>query len=113
MANELKNSRLSEIPEKTYYKILERLTKQEDIVHLTKGLYYRAEKSEKGIIPISEEHIIEHYVADKSGIVVGAHLLRQAGIISKVTEDIEILSNNLREEKNISVKLKFKKQIWY
>ena len=41
VASELKNAHLSEIPEKAYYKALERLKKQDDIIHLTKGLYYR------------------------------------------------------------------------
>lgn len=99
VASELKNTHLSEIPEKTYYKILERLSKQEALVHLTKGLYYRPEHNEHGPVPINEKHIIEHYISNQSGIVIGEHLFQQAGLIPKTSEDIKILSNNLKEEK--------------
>lgn len=99
VANELRNTQLNDVPEKTYYKTLERLKKQNDLVHLTKGLYYRPEKSDDRIMPIQEQHIIEHYVADQSGIIVGKRLMHQKGIISNTTEDVEILSNNLKEDK--------------
>ena len=32
------------VPEMTYYKTLERMSKQGSLVHLTKGLYYRQKK---------------------------------------------------------------------
>ena len=42
------------VPEMTYYKTLERMSKRGSLVHLTKGLYYRPKKSRFGTIPISE-----------------------------------------------------------
>lgn len=99
VANEIKSAHLSDVPDKTYYKVLERLTKQNVIIHLTKGLYYRPEKNEQGIIPIGDENIVEHYLADGDGMIIGDRLLNQKGIISKAVQHIEILSNNLREER--------------
>ena len=99
VASELRNDKLCDIPEQTYYKALERLVKQNIIVHLTKGLYYRAASNEKGIIPLNKETIIQHYVSEKSGVIIGKGVLSQKGIISNNAEDVEILSSNLKEEK--------------
>ena len=59
------------VPEMTYYKTLERMSKQGSLVHLTKGLYYRPKKSRFGTIPISEKEIIGHYTNNGRGIVIG------------------------------------------
>lgn len=99
IANELKSKSLSEIPESTYYKTLERLVKDGVIIHLTKGLYYRPERFKEKNIPISQERIVEYYVSKNSGIVVGEQMLNRKGIVSKQTEDIKILSSNLKEDK--------------
>ena len=99
VASELRNDKLSDIPEQTYYKVLERLVKQNIIVHLTKGLYYRAVRNEKCIIPINQEDIIQHYLSEKSGVIIGKGVLSQKGMISNNPEDVKILSSNLKEEK--------------
>ncbi len=99
VASELRRTHLSGIPEKTYYKILERLVRQMDIVHLTKGLYYRPNKNADGIIPIGEEDIIEYYVSEESGMIIGEGLFKQKGITADTADTIEILSNNMKEEK--------------
>ncbi|WP_337810946.1 hypothetical protein, partial [Enterocloster sp.] len=46
------------IPEMTYYKTLERMSRQGSLVHLAKGLYDRPKKSRFGAIPISEKEIV-------------------------------------------------------
>lgn len=99
VASELKDIYLNTIPEKTYYKVLERLKKQNVIVHLTKGLYYRPNVTEQGIVPIPESNIIEHYLSEGAGIIVGDKLLNQKGIVSEEAQQTDILSSNLHEEK--------------
>lgn len=99
VASEFRETHLCGIPEQTYYKILERLVKQMDIVHLTKGLYYRPNKNAAGIIPIDEQDIIEYYVAEESGMLAGVGLLKQKELTSDKVDTIEILSNNIKEEK--------------
>ena len=37
------------IPEQTYYKSLERLSRKDELIHLSKGIYYRPKKSRFGI----------------------------------------------------------------
>ena len=99
VASELKSVQLRDIPEEAYYKSLERLAKQEVIVHLTKGLYYRPVRSGEKVIPISSRDIIEHYVAKNAGIIVGDSLSNQEGLTSRPAKNIKILSSNLREER--------------
>ena len=69
------------------------------IIHLTKGLYYRPEKYKGNNIPISKERIVEYYVSNNSGIIVGEQMFRQKGIVTQNSDDIKILSSNLKEEK--------------
>lgn len=99
VASELKTRKLMEIPENTYYKSIERLVKDGVIIHLTKGLYYRPEKYKGDNIPISKERIVEYYISNNSGIVVGERMFSQKGIVPQNTDDIKILSSNLKEEK--------------
>lgn len=99
VANELKSAHLSEVPETTYYKVLERMVREEEIVHLTKGLYYRPRKGAEGLMPNDEEQIVEHYVSENKGILVGKKLYEQKEIISEMIDGTQILSNNLQEQK--------------
>ena len=71
------------VPEMTYYKTLERMSKQGSLVHLTKGLYYRPKKSRFGTIPISEKEIIGHYTNNGRGIVIGYRLYNQKGLTTQ------------------------------
>ena len=70
-AKALWEAKLTDIPEKTYYKVLERLVNSEELVHLTKGLYYRPYKEDGKIVPISREEILSYYTEDFGGVVIG------------------------------------------
>lgn len=98
IANELKNSLLREIPEVTYYKILERMTKEKELVHLTKGVYYRLKEEGDHHLQIRES-IIQHYTSCNKGIVVGEELYERNGITQKGGTNIKILSTNMREDR--------------
>ena len=87
------------VPEMTYYKTLERMSKQGTLVHLTKGLYYRPKKSRFGLIPISENEIVSHYTKDGKGIVIGYRLYNQKGLTTQISKRIEVLSSALSEQK--------------
>lgn len=87
------------VPETTYYKVLERMSKQGTLVHLTKGLYYRPKKSEFGLIPISENEIISHYTKNGRGIVIGYRLYNQKGLTTQISKRVEVLSSALSEQK--------------
>ena len=92
----------STIPEMTYYKTLERMCKKGFLVHLTKGLYYRPKNTRFGTVPISEKDIVDHYIKDNQGIVVGYRLYNQKGLTTQISKRVEILSSAVPgKKKNI------------
>ena len=87
------------VPEMSYYKTLERMSKQGTLVHLTKGIYYRPRKSRFGFVPISENDIISHYTNNGQGIVIGYRLFNQKGLTTQISKRVEVLSSALSEQK--------------
>ena len=86
----------------TYYKTLERMCKKGFLVHLTKGLYYRPKNTRFGTVPISEKDIVDHYIKDNQGIVVGYRLYNQKGLTTQISKRVEILSSAVPgKKKNI------------
>lgn len=101
-ARTLYNQSFSTIPEMTYYKTLERMCKKGFLVHLTKGLYYRPKNTCFGTVPISEKDIVDHYIKDNQGIVVGYRLYNQKGLTTQISKRVEILSSAVPgKKKNI------------
>lgn len=93
----------STVPELTYYKTLERMSKQGNLVHLTKGMYYRPKKSRFGTIPISETEIVRHYTTGGRGIVIGYRLYNRKGLTTQISKRVEILSSAVTgQTKNIN-----------
>lgn len=107
VASELKKSSLSELPEAIYYKALERMVQQGKLVHLTKGLYYRPCIENNQVIPITKDAIVDYYVADNKGVLIGEGVLIEKGIALGAERRMKILSNRLLENKknigNISI----------
>ena len=108
VANQLYKSELFDMPEQTFYKNLERLCQNCELVHLTKGLYYRPKVTRFGIVPISETDIIQYYLKNHEGVLVGYRLYNQKGLTTQIGKTVTILSNTLSEEKknvkNVCVK---------
>lgn len=91
------------VPAMTYYKTLERMSKQGSLVHLTKGLYYRPKKSRFGVIPISEKEIVGYYTGNGQGIVIGYRLYNQKGLTTQIGKRVEVLSSAISgQKKNIN-----------
>ena len=108
VANELYRTTLLQIPEQTFYKSMERLVKYGELIHLTKGLYYRPKKNRFGSVPISEEEISRHYLQPGEGMLVGYRMFNRKGLTTQIGKQVEILSNTIPEKKknikNVSVK---------
>lgn len=99
VAHELKKEVFSELPEAIYYKTLERMVKHEQLIHLAKGLYYRPILDGNDIVPISDETIVDYYVADNCGALVGEGLYIEKGIASGFEKRLSLISNKLSESK--------------
>lgn len=95
-ASALKNIQFSHIPDAAYYKMLERMTKCEQLIRLAKGVYCR---SEEGILAVDEQAVVDFYTKEKKGFVVGEALYKEKHIIDKENPQIMILSSELREDK--------------
>ena len=95
------------INEPAFYKMLERMTKSGELVRLAKGLYYKPKVTNYGVVPISDNEIINYYVKNRNGMVIGYLLFNSKGITTQISKRVEILSNRLTENKkqvaNISV----------
>lgn len=99
VAHELKKEKFSDFPEAIYYKALERMVKQNQLVHLAKGLYYRPMMDHDDIVPISDETIVDYYISDNSGALVGEGLFIEKGIATGFEKRLSFISNKLSENK--------------
>lgn len=101
-ASALYSQSFSTIPEMTYYKTLERMCKKGILVHLTEGLYYRPKNIRFSTVPISEKDIVDHYIQDNQGIVIGYRLFNQKGLTTQISKRVEVLSSAVPgKKKNI------------
>lgn len=96
-AADVYKANFSYISEKTYYKVLERMTKDGMLNRLTKGLYYRPKKTRFGIVPLDQNTITDYYT--ENGVVLGYPMYNRYGLTTQVGKSVNILSNNLSEEK--------------
>lgn len=99
VAHELKKEQFPELSEAVYYKTLERMVKHSQLVHLAKGLYYRPMTNANDLVPISENAIVDYYISDNSGTLIGESLFIEKGIASEFEKRLTLLSNRLSESK--------------
>lgn len=108
ISSEFYNENCKEVPEKTYYKILERLVKKNIIDCLARGLYYRTKKTSLGNIPLYENEIVDFFSEDEQGVLIGYKLFNKYGLTTQISKKIEMYSNRQSETikhiKNIEIK---------
>lgn len=110
-------SNQTKVSEENYYKILERLTSSQQLVRLSKGVYTRPVQTRFGFILPTEMEIVEQFIKNEQGMVVGYQLFNQLQLTSQISKRYHILTNNSHNKstiKNISIKhskLKFTESI--
>ena len=82
--------------EMAFYKALERLTKEQILVKVAKGLYARPLVSEYGVIKPTQEQIIEAYVRENRGMIVGYALYNRLNISTQISKNILVYSNAIQ-----------------
>lgn len=96
--------------EMAFYKALERLTKEQILVKVAKGLYARPLVSEYGVIKPTQEQIIEAYVRENRGMIVGYALYNRLNISTQISKNILVYSNaiqgNTKTIGNVSIERK-------
>ena len=102
ISSELYKEFNNKVSEQAFYKTLERLSKSENLIHLTKGVYYRPKTTRFGNIPITEKEIASHYIRNQKGLLIGYQMYNEKGITTQVGKKVEVLSTILEEDvKNI------------
>ncbi len=87
-----------EASEVSYYKALDRLEKSGHVIRLAKGLYYRPKKTRFGIVPIEEEQIVNHFISDNRGMMIGYRMYMKKGLTTQISKRVELLSSVVREQ---------------
>ena len=87
------------IPEGTYYKILERMTKANKIERIGKGIYCIPKKTEFGTITNCCENIVKEYTKNNSGMLVDYKMYFEKKLTTQVAKKICIFSNDVDFDK--------------
>jgi len=103
VARKLYSEELSDIPEATFFKVLERMIKQNTLVRISKGVYCRPKKTRFGVITTNESEIIRYFTGNSNnGMVIGYRLYNRIGLTTQVPKTAEIYSNLVSEDKKLS-----------
>ncbi len=85
--------------EVSYYKTLDRLEKNGDVIRLAKGLYYRPKITRFGTVPIGEEQIVNHFISHNRGMMIGYRMYLKNGLTTQIGKRIELLSTVVRQQR--------------
>lgn len=86
----------NEMTPAAYYKSLERLCKDGNIGRVSKGIYYVMDADGEGI---ADEEIIDFYMHDDHGVMVGQQLYFAEGLVGTVKDTYSVKSNLSAEQK--------------
>ena len=102
-ASKVFNERLrGSVSETAFYKTLERMTKNKELIKVSKGVYSLPLKSKYGVVPISSEEIVKTFTENGSGTVIGYSLYNSLNITTQVPKTINVLSSTVEgHSKNI------------
>lgn len=103
-----KESMSKDISEVAYYKMLERMYKDGELAKAARGIYYKPKSSKYGIIPPSQEQIIESFTKNNTGTVIGYALYNKLNLTTQVAKTVQVLSSTLdsftKTIRNVSIK---------
>src|SRR5690554_190153 len=94
--NEL--SKINEISELAFYKAFERLLKDNKIVRVSKGIYTKPKKGKYGEVPINEKSIVDYFVHQNHGMVIGYRMYNTVKLTTQIGNKIRLYSNNLDQQ---------------
>ena len=96
------------ISEYSYYKIIERLYKKQKITKVSKGIYTIPNITKYGIIPVHTEDIVNKYISNQGGAIIGYTLYNRLGITTQISKNIIVYSskteNNVKKIKDVIIK---------
>lgn len=106
--NDLYKSKFKNIfSELAFYKAIERLCAKKVLIKVAKSVYSKPDVTRYGILGPSENDIIEKFVENYKGLIVGYTLYNRLKLTTQLSNNIQILSNNLstntKKVENINV----------
>ncbi len=103
VARKLYQEKLSFVPEATYFKVLERIMKDNKLARISKGVYCRPKATRFGVVAGNESETIRHYIGEgnKFGMVVGYKLYNKYGLTTQISRTTEIYSSLISEKKKV------------
>lgn len=103
----------SHVTQTAYFKAIERLTKANVIMKVSKGTYCIPKASKYGLLPISSEQIIEYYLGKnmEHGLAVGYSLYAKKNLTTQIAKYSEYYSTLVEENKKVINNLVLKKTV--
>lgn len=93
-ASKLYKSELyNQVSEVAFYKTLERMCKNGELVKIAKGTYHLPKVSKYGIVPPSDKDIINAFISNGTGTVIGYSLYNALELTTQVSKNVEIMSS--------------------
>lgn len=82
----------------TFSKIISRLNAEKEIERISKGFYSLCVKTKYGNVYSSEDDIVDRYVKENKGIILGYKFYNNIGLTTQISKHILIYSNNTNSE---------------
>lgn len=103
ISNELyRNELSSQMRIEAYYKALQRMCEKGELDKIAKGIYYKPKRTKYGVIPPSDQDIIQAFTKDHTGTVIGYVLYNRLGLTTQISRTVQVLSSKLDgQTKNI------------
>lgn len=100
-AQKLYKEKFNDVSEQAFYKTISRMSKNEDIERISKGIYCKPRRGRFGTTISSEKNILDHYLGinKNRGVVIGYQMYNNKGITTQVSKTIELYSNATFQEK--------------
>lgn len=83
------------------------MVSKQQLVRLSKGVYTRPQQTRFGFVLPTEKEIVDQFIADEKGMLVGYQLFNQLQLTSQISKQYHILTNNSHQKstiQNISIK---------
>lgn len=99
-ANSLYTKSFKHIPKYAFFKTLSRLTKNNELIRVSKGVYSVPKQTRFGLNRANEKQIINYYLGENinKGISVGYQLYQRNKLTTQISRNYIIYSNNINQE---------------
>ncbi len=96
VASKLYNEQLQDVvTEAAFYQTLKRMCGRGTLCRISKGTYYRPQKSKYGVVPLSQKEILAAFTEPDAGTIMGYALYNNLKLTTQIPKVIEAISSRL------------------